>query len=96
MNQVYSYIFTLQPYRLPKTCVTLTARDSSLDHNNQDLSLDTDQVKRAVGFLIEHANLWSIPTVAHIFLQVIDIVAGTRDMSPSVCVVPASRILITL
>ena len=58
--------------------------DDQSDAVKLDENLETEQVKKAVGFLLEHANLWSIPTVAHILFHVIDIVAAIEDIPSSV------------
>ena len=47
-------------------------------------NLETEQVKKAVEFLMEHVNMWSMPSVAHILSFMIDIVAATEDIPPSV------------
>ncbi len=51
-------------------------------------AFDTEQVKNAVMFLLDHSTLWTIPATAHIFSYLIGVVSATNDISPTVSLNP--------
>ena len=60
------------------------AGDAQSISTKLDENLETEEVRKAIGFLIKHVNLWSIPTAVHILSYMIDIVGKIEDIPPSV------------